>query len=197
MKKKIKITFHANMSDDIIKFIMITLEKEFDVRRVCVSEDYDYYFAQELIYSSKKSMLKFLQCKKSAIKIIICMEDIYPDFNLFDYAIMLHKHYLQLDDRVLYLPFTDILQVGSLKTPDYSLDQTEICNNDIEKFYQYFYRIFKQDKEKVARRPEGTWPDIMYPHFMKTVCKPTGIIHVIFRCLVRVKGYMRNRVFRV
>jgi len=186
MKKRIKITFHPKMSSDIVMFIMTTLQKEFDVKRVRISKDYDYYFAQELIYSSHKSMLKFLDCKKDAIKIMICKEDIYPDLNLVDYAIMLHKHHLQVDDRILYLPFSDIHKTEGLKE-----------NNDIKKFYDSFYGIFDQGIEKAARRPEGTWPDILYPHFLKTVCETDGIRHIIFKYFAKIKNYIRNRIFHV
>ncbi len=172
------------MSSDIVVFIMTTLQKEFDVQRVRISKDYDYYFAQELIYSSHKSMLKFLDCKKDAIKIMICKEDIYPDLNLVDYAIILHRHHLQVDDRVLYLPFFEICETGDLK-----------ANDDSKRFYDSFYRIFEQDKENAARRPEGTWPDILYPHFMKTMCGNNGSGRIVGKCFDRIKNCIRNKIF--
>lgn len=159
MKKTIKIAFHPNMSPNIVDFIMTVLKRKFDVRKIRISKDYDYYFAQELIYSNRKSMLKFLDCKKDAIKILICTEDIYPDLNLCDYAIMFHQHSLWADDRVLYLPLKNTMQ------QEYKND------NNMEKFYHLFNAIFEQSKENAARRPEGTWPDILYPNVWLNLCE--------------------------
>lgn len=60
----------------------------------------DYIFATEQIYSSYKAYRSFLRLyKQEAISIFFAGECIFPDMNLFDYAVCFDRHFT-LDDRI-------------------------------------------------------------------------------------------------
>lgn len=65
----------------------------------------DYVFVSEHIYSCKKyyDMFRHYYKKKNRIFILCAKEAVYPDLNMFDYAICLSKD-LVCGDRVSYIP---------------------------------------------------------------------------------------------
>ena len=101
--KKIKIGFQNDECFRWCKWVIPILEKKYNVE---VTSDYDYLFTlQDYINLDLKHMLEFLEMRKDSIAICFAGEAIYPDYNIFDYAIIIQNTDLRCDDRTLYLPF--------------------------------------------------------------------------------------------
>lgn len=60
----------------------------------------------------------------------------------------------------------DDLYCEIMSEPWRTSEQIEKFEKDTEKFYDDLYRVFELDIKSAKRRPEGTWPDVMYPNFM-------------------------------
>ena len=103
MKKNIKISFHSAVGEGTKTFICDFLKNNFVP---IITDDYDYYFAMETIYANSQNMYEFLDSKKDAIRIMSCGEAVYPDMNLFDYAIW-HCDTYYIDDRIIMLPLIE------------------------------------------------------------------------------------------
>ena len=105
MKKKlVKIGFPPFVWQDFKEYILALLSPRFNV---LITDDYDYYFANELIYRNKENMKEFLSCHANAIRILSLGECIYPDFNITDYCLCSRKSDF-FSDRQLYLPYENL-----------------------------------------------------------------------------------------
>lgn len=119
-KKKIKIGFPSFVWQDFKDYITEFLKPAFDVT-ICT--DYDYFFANELIYQKKKNMREFISCRDESIRILSLGECIYPDFNIADYALCYRKSDFR-SDRILYLPYEN-LQIPFLYDSVSELDNSK------------------------------------------------------------------------
>lgn len=122
MKKEIKIGFHSNVSLETIDSILERLRKKFNP---IITSDYDYYFGMETIYRNKETMRELLNSNENAIRIMICGEAVYPDMNLFDYAVWFCDREYKDGDRIISIPllyesigrfFDDISELDNSKT---------------------------------------------------------------------------------
>lgn len=105
MKKEIKIGFHSAVSKNIIDIILRFIDQDQFIP--VITPDYDYYFAMETIYKSQLFMRELGEAREDAIKILFCGEAVYPDMNLFDYALFISNYY-KVEDRIIYLPLLEL-----------------------------------------------------------------------------------------
>ena len=121
MDKEIKIGFHSAVSEPS-KYYYLTFLSSKGFHPV-VSGDYDYYIANEAIYWNHGYMRELLDSDSSAIRIMGCGEAIFPDLNLFDYAIWHCGHYMA-DDRIIYDPLIRS-EVGYLIDAIHDIDKSK------------------------------------------------------------------------
>lgn len=119
-KKTVKIGFPSFVWQDFRDYIVDMLKPRFDVR---VCKDYDYFFANELIYQKKENMQEFISCRNEAIRFLSLGECIYPDFNITDYALCSRKSDFE-SARQLYIPYEN-LQIPFLFDSVSELDKTK------------------------------------------------------------------------
>ena len=140
MRKILKIKFHSRVPEASRDCIVKQLKKWFDV---CQCEDYDYYFAMETIYHDRDSMVELLESKQDAIRIMLCGEVVYPDLNLFDYAIYYFGHYKSFD-RIIDSPYLYALEgsvydsVGEIDNSKKDIDPEYILSTK-SKFCNFIY----------------------------------------------------------
>lgn len=141
MKKEIKVAFHSNVSIGTSDSIMDRLSKRF---KPIIASDYDYYFGMETIYRSKETMKELLNSNEDAIRIMVCGEAVYPDMNLFDYAIWFCDREYKDGDRIISMPllyesiggfFDDISELDNSKI---NLSPQEILASK-SKFCNFIY----------------------------------------------------------
>lgn len=120
MKKEVKINFHSAVGNGTKEFICKCLQSKFTP---VVTEDYDYYFAMESIYHGSESMNELLDSKSDAIRIMCCGEAVFPDMNLFDYAIW-NCDTFELYDRIIMLPLIET-EKGSMLESFSELDDSK------------------------------------------------------------------------
>ena len=121
MKKSVRIGFHSSINEENKIFWQQVLCDEFDVQ--FVEKDYDYYIATETIYWSHARMQEFLSCEDDAIRIFWCGEAIFPDLNLFDYAIWHCMGYF-VEDRIIYDPLIRT-EIGCMLNEIEEIDRTK------------------------------------------------------------------------
>ncbi len=118
VKKTIKVKFASGFGS--IGTILEYLEKRFNVR--VLDKDFDYFICNESIYRCKEDFFELLNLKPEVIRIIFCWEALYPDLNLFDYAVC----YDSFDSsRILALPVFDD-RIGQLYN---TVDELDLSKN--------------------------------------------------------------------
>lgn len=103
MKRTIKINFFSSVSDALREQVNKILEKKYNVE---ITDDFDYCFVNETVYHDARYLRKFLNFgKKECIRILMCGEAVYPDLNIFDYAVGKPYSHIFEDDRIIYNPY--------------------------------------------------------------------------------------------
>ena len=120
MKSIKKVAFHSLVGEGTKLQIRDALSDTFVVVE---SDDYDYYFAMETIYSSHEAFSEFLSSKQDAIRFFCCGEALYPDMNLFDYA--LSTSLKDTNSRILFQPLL-LTEVGYLFEDVKALDDSKL-----------------------------------------------------------------------
>lgn len=139
VKKSIRIAFPTFTSPNNIRLILEMLEPEFHV--IIDKTDYDYYFVDDIVYYNSINMQEVLHAKKDAIKIMVAYEAIFPDLNIFDYAISFINE-LNCEDRIFHLPYIEMLnKIGYkdvLSSIDAAIDTMNVvCKKN--KFCNFIY----------------------------------------------------------
>ena len=125
MKKKIRLGVHSAIGEESKEFWRQVLKDGYEV--LFVDNNYDYYIANETIYWSHRRMQEFLESEEDAIRIFWCGEAIYPDLNLFDYAIW-HCAGYSIDDRIIYDPLIRT-EIGYMLNEIEEIDCTKNINS--------------------------------------------------------------------
>ena len=132
MMKKIKIGFSSNCpSKDLV---IALLQKKFDVE--VLDENYDYFLCMESIYNTKDGFLELINQKPKTIRIFFCGEAIYPDLNLFDYAICFDEfdksRILKFPQKLFWDWLDEELSIDDAKknvnVKDILKEKTKFCN---------------------------------------------------------------------
>lgn len=71
--------------------------------------------------------------------------------------------------RVKEIDENDDLYLEIMSQPWRTDEQIERCEKEYEEYLKRFYYIFEQDFDKAHRRPQGCWPDVLYPNFFKNL----------------------------
>lgn len=72
----------------------------------------------------------------------------------------------KLVERIREIDENDDLWCEIMSQPWRTPEQIENFENDTKTFYEKFYNIFELDLRDAKKRPEGTWPDFIYPKFL-------------------------------
>lgn len=126
MKEIKKIHFTPRFPEQFHDFILQTLQTEFIVEET--GNFPDYVFASEHIYRNNAIMDDLLSFR-DAITVFFSGEAVFPDFNLFDYAICFDDE-LSFADRNLRLPTIEFFKTSVLhdfKTKTYQKKEA-FCN---------------------------------------------------------------------
>lgn len=139
-KKTIKVGFHSAFTEQDRNYYINILKDKFEP---VITEDYDYYFAGEAIYWNHENMKELLHSNIDAIRIMVCGEAVYPDLNLFDYALW-HWGYYQAEDRVISTPlllFEENLLIDKVEDIDHTKDRCslDLVYTEKTKFCNFIY----------------------------------------------------------
>lgn len=134
MKKDIKYTWIGS-HQDYISFFSPEIKEEYNL--IIDSIEPDYVFVDHNIFLSQTLMQKLqyykTQREKSSILIFLGIECVFPDMNIFDYAISLDDNFT-LDDRCIRTPALKLANYTGIfdeviEKPMQSLSaKTKFCN---------------------------------------------------------------------
>lgn len=136
--KTIKIGFASNCNID--RYVTELLKKKFNVE--VSNNNCDYFICNELIYSDANAFNELLNLKPEVIRIIFCGEALYPDLNLFDYAVGWDE--FDHEERTIKFP-SFALRIGSIYDSISEIDLSKKNKNPLEilkektKFCNFIY----------------------------------------------------------
>lgn len=136
MKKNIRIAFATFMNNNLNTEAMRNmLSKKYNV--IEDYENYDYFFCDDTLYYDVKNMYEILNIPNNKVKIMIALEAVFPDLNLFDYAITFCNHF-SCYDRVLHIPYLEYLSCIGYKYILDRIDEPKIYEKK-NKFCNFIY----------------------------------------------------------
>lgn len=135
-KKDIRISFASFVAKSNRDVLLAMLTEEFSV--IIDEYEYDYYFVDDVIYYSLENMQEVLNAKKTSVKIMFALEAVFPDLNIFDYAISFINQF-DCQDRVLHLPYLELLNKMGYAMLISNLDCDKNVDINKEKFCNFIY----------------------------------------------------------
>lgn len=138
-KKDIRISFASFTCKANKDVLLAMLKTKFNV--IVDNIEYDYYFVDDVVYYYLINMQEVLNAKKDSIKIMLAYEAIFPDLNIFDYAISFVNKF-DCQDRVLHLPYLEMLNMQGYGALIASIDFKSCLNDPVinkMKFCNFIY----------------------------------------------------------
>lgn len=136
VKKNIHVAFASFVAENNKKVLLEMLRPQFNV--IVNQEEYDYYFVDEVMYYRMENMQEVLAAKREAIKIMLAYEAVFPDLNIFDYAICFVNQF-NCQDRILHLPYLEMLNKSGYGALISKLDSYKDNNIKKSRFCNFIY----------------------------------------------------------